>query len=60
MKIASHVATISIATIISASAACAATPATVSISNRSGQKIYFQPESSLNYSEVMASDTLIT
>ena len=40
--------------------ASAATPATVKISNRSGENICFQPETALEYSRVTAPDTLIT
>lgn len=37
----------------------AANPAKVSISNRSDEKIYFQPESSPGYTEIFAKDTVI-
>lgn len=46
--------------LISTGYLCAATPATVKIVNKSGNNIYFQPESDLNYTQITSRDTVIT
>lgn len=55
-----NVAALTIATLIASVPAYGATPATVSVINRSGEKIYFQPEAALEYSQGTANDTVIT
>lgn len=49
---------LSLGMLIGASA-LAATPASVKISNTSGDKIYFQPESALDFTEIHANDTVV-
>ena len=55
-----NVAALTIATLIASVPAYGAAPATVSVINRGGEKIYFQPEAALEYSQVTANDTVIT
>ncbi len=59
MRTITQKAAIAVLAIFSAGSLNAATPATVKIVNNSGTKIYFQPESDLNYTEVTSNDTVV-
>lgn len=55
-----YVTALSMASLISAIQSYGASPASVTILNRSGEKVYFQPEAALEYSQGTVNDTVFS